>query len=71
MQHMGIAMPLQELAEGSTRDTGLVGTVHHNLVFFVERGERLLHGGTVDGTGNALCLERPLSACCLSDILTC
>ncbi len=58
---MGIAMPLQELAEGSTRDTGLVGTVRPNLVFFLERGERLLQSDEADGTGNALSLGRPLT----------
>jgi hypothetical protein len=44
MQYIGIAMPLQELAEGSTRDTSLVGTLHDNLVFFIEQLERLRHG---------------------------
>src|SRR5207244_10304340 len=61
MKHVGIAVALQELAEGSTRDTGLVGTVHHNLVFFVERGECLPHSGEMVGTGDALDLERPLT----------
>src|SRR5712692_211012 len=61
MQDVGIAVALQEMAEGSPRDTGLVGAVHHTLVFSVERGERLPHGGEVDGTGNALGLERPLT----------
>src|SRR2546421_3888979 len=61
MQQVGIAVALQELAEGSTRDTGLVGTVHHNLVFFVERGECLPQRGEVDRTRNALGLERPLT----------
>src|SRR2546421_12564115 len=61
MQQVGIAVALQELAEGPTRDTGLIGTVHHNLVFFVERGECLPHSGEVDGTRYALGLERPLT----------
>ncbi len=61
VQHMGIAMPLQELAEGSTRDTGLVGTARPNLDFFLERGERLLHSDEADGTGNAPGLGRPLT----------
>src|SRR5437764_10583098 len=61
MQHVGIAVALQELAQGSTRDTGLVGTVHHNLVLFVKRGECLPHSGEVDGTRNALGLEGPLT----------
>src|SRR2546423_12886038 len=61
MQHVGIAVAFQELAEGPTRDTDLVGTVHHNLVFFVKRGERLPHSGEVDGTRNALGLVRPLT----------
>src|SRR6266699_4436949 len=61
MQHVGIVVALQELAEGSTRDTGLVGTVHHNLVFFVKRRECLTHSREVDGTRNALGLGRPLT----------
>src|SRR5437763_3206498 len=56
-----MACALRERVEVSTPATFLVGTVHHNHVFFVKRGECLSHSGEVDGTGNALGLERPLT----------
>src|SRR6266446_5728724 len=60
MHHVGIAVTLQELAEGFTRDAAFVGTVHDDLVLSVERLQRLPRGGEVDGTGNMLRLVRPL-----------
>src|SRR5260221_1239770 len=60
MHDMGIAVTLQELAEGFTRDAAFVGTVHDDLVLSVERLQRLPRGGEVDGTGNMLRLVRPL-----------
>src|SRR5215472_11522353 len=60
MQHMGIAVALQELAEGCTCYTILVGTVYDNLVIFVKRLDRLFHGGEVYGSRNMLGLEGPL-----------
>src|SRR6266567_345090 len=57
---MGIAVPLQELAERCTRDAGLVGTVHDDLVLFVERLKGLPCGGEMNRTGNMLRLVGPL-----------
>ena len=42
MQDMGIAVALQQLAERCTGDAILIGTVHHDLVLFVERLQRFL-----------------------------
>src|SRR3989440_9217264 len=58
---MRIAVALQELAKGFTRDAILIGTVHHYLVLFVERMQRLLHRGEMNGTGNMLRLVGPLT----------
>src|SRR5215467_7403223 len=60
VQHIGIAVALQELAEGCTCYTILVGTVHDNLVIFVKRLDRLFYCGEVNGSRNMLCLESPL-----------
>src|SRR5438105_708474 len=60
VQHVHVAVPLQQLAEGFTRYARLVGTVHDNLVFFVERLQRFLHGSEMPGTGNVLRLVGPL-----------
>src|SRR6266699_2539310 len=60
VQHVRVAVPLQQLAEGFTRYARLVGTVHDNLVFFVERLQRFPHGSDMPGTGNVLRLVGPL-----------
>ena len=61
MQHMGLAVALQELAEGFTREAVLIGTVHHDLVLFLERLQRLPRSGEMHGTGNMLRLVLPLT----------
>src|SRR5437588_643632 len=60
---MGIAVALQELAQGCAGDTVRIGTVHDDLVFFVERMQRLPHRGEMNGTRNMLRLIGPLTQC--------
>src|ERR1700680_1537677 len=58
---MRIAVALKELAESSTRDAVLIGTVHHDLVLRIERMQRLPHRGEMYGTRYMLCLVGPLT----------
>src|SRR5258707_3669200 len=51
----------KDLAGGLTGDAVGIGTIHNNLVLFVERMQRLPHRGEMDGTRDMLGLVGPLS----------